>query len=352
MTSKYGFSVVAPISVTRPSSTAGSRASCWALLKRWISSRKNIVGGPLPRRRSSARSITARTSALPAFTADSSSNAASAGPAMIRASVVLPGARAGRRGSPSGARRTRPRCEAPTPRASRCSWPTSSSRVRGRMRTASGASGRRLGAVPLVAAVEQALHAGEYRLACRVRGSLGSSSWSASGRSWSRSIGGLVGPRARQPATAGGGPFSTSPAAGAGANVAISGAAAVASAWAHARAGRVSWRLFAWMAPTVARRRRRRRPDRRRASGRRAARSRSAWWCSTGPGRSRAIAAPEAPPPETGRADIAERAGVGFGVGLLGGFVGLILGSMRLPAMIKYVGMSPSPPSARTPRWA
>ncbi len=40
MTSNAGFSVVAPISVIRPSSTAGSSASCWALLKRWISSRK------------------------------------------------------------------------------------------------------------------------------------------------------------------------------------------------------------------------------------------------------------------------------------------------------------------------
>ncbi len=46
LTSKAGFSVVAPISVTRPSSTAGSSASCWALLKRWISSRKNTVGVP------------------------------------------------------------------------------------------------------------------------------------------------------------------------------------------------------------------------------------------------------------------------------------------------------------------
>src|ERR671910_172896 len=43
--------------------------------------------------------------------------------------------------------------------------------------------------------------------------------------------------------------LASSPAAGAGANVAISGAAAVASAGTHARAGRVNWRLFAWMAP-------------------------------------------------------------------------------------------------------
>ncbi len=68
--------MVAPTSVTSPSSTAGSRVSCWALLKRWISSRNRIVGSPLVARRCSARSITSRTSWRPAFTADSSSNAA------------------------------------------------------------------------------------------------------------------------------------------------------------------------------------------------------------------------------------------------------------------------------------
>ena len=82
--------MVAPISVSRPSSTAGSSASCWALLKRWISSRKRIVGRPLARRRSRARSITPRISALPALTADSSSKAPSAPAAAIRASVVFP----------------------------------------------------------------------------------------------------------------------------------------------------------------------------------------------------------------------------------------------------------------------
>ena len=54
MTSKYGFSVVAPISVTMPSSTAGSSASCCALLKRWISSRKRIVRWPFAPSRSRA----------------------------------------------------------------------------------------------------------------------------------------------------------------------------------------------------------------------------------------------------------------------------------------------------------
>ena len=45
LTSKYGFSVVAPMSVTVPSSTCGRRASCWALLKRWISSRNRTRAG-------------------------------------------------------------------------------------------------------------------------------------------------------------------------------------------------------------------------------------------------------------------------------------------------------------------
>ena len=41
----------------------------------------------------------------------------------------------------------------------------------------------------------------------------------------------------------------SSPAAGAGANIGISGVAAFAAAVAHIRAGRINWRLFAWMAP-------------------------------------------------------------------------------------------------------
>ena len=54
-TSKYGFSVVAPISVTSPSSTACSTESCCALLKRWISSMKRIVRRPFAPSRSRAR---------------------------------------------------------------------------------------------------------------------------------------------------------------------------------------------------------------------------------------------------------------------------------------------------------
>ena len=90
MTSKYGFSVVAPISVTSPSSTAGRSASCWALLKRWISSRKRIVRWPDPPSRSRARASTSRTSFTVAETAESSSKAAPVVSATMRASVVLP----------------------------------------------------------------------------------------------------------------------------------------------------------------------------------------------------------------------------------------------------------------------
>ncbi len=90
MTSKYGFSVVAPISVSSPSSTPGSSASCCALLKRWISSRKRIVRRPLAPSRSRARASTSRTFATVADTAESSSNSAPVVCATIRASVVLP----------------------------------------------------------------------------------------------------------------------------------------------------------------------------------------------------------------------------------------------------------------------
>jgi uncharacterized membrane protein YfcA len=133
---------------------------------------------------------------------------------------------------------------------------------------------------------------------------------------------------------------SSSPAAGAGANVAISGAAAVASAWAHARAGRVSWRLFAWMAPPSL-----------------AGAVAGGLVAGELPGDVLLVAIglvvlfgawevaryrrPEGESPAVERAHLLNAAGVGFGVGLLGGFVGLILGSMRLPAMVKWVGMTP-----------
>ncbi len=49
MTSKEGFSVVAPRSTIVPFSTWGRKASCCALLKRWISSTKRMVARPCRR---------------------------------------------------------------------------------------------------------------------------------------------------------------------------------------------------------------------------------------------------------------------------------------------------------------
>ena len=71
MTSKDGFSVVAPIRTMVPVSTAPSRASCCALLKRWISS-MNRIGAPrwLNRPAPRAFSNTSRTSLTPAVTAE------------------------------------------------------------------------------------------------------------------------------------------------------------------------------------------------------------------------------------------------------------------------------------------
>ena len=68
-TSKYGFSVVAPIKITVPSSTYGRSASCWSLLKRWISS-INKIHFPLGfKSRLSASSIAFFISETPDVTA-------------------------------------------------------------------------------------------------------------------------------------------------------------------------------------------------------------------------------------------------------------------------------------------
>jgi hypothetical protein len=135
--------------------------------------------------------------------------------------------------------------------------------------------------------------------------------------------------------------FATSPAAGAGANVAVSGAAAVASASRHAQSGRINWRLFGWMAPAslggaiiggvvagVI-------PDQPLLIAIGLVVLYGAWevYRYERPGG-------DGQPP-IGRAHLWNAASIGFGVGLLGGFVGLILGSLRLPAMVKYVGVTP-----------
>jgi uncharacterized protein len=134
--------------------------------------------------------------------------------------------------------------------------------------------------------------------------------------------------------------FSSTTSAGAGANVAISAASALTASIAHWRGGRIDWRLFWLMAPpsllggiaggvlsgalperlllgTIAvvvfygaieltrRRRQPVAPKEPRSGGR---------WTAIG---------------------------IAFVVGVLGGLVGLILGTLRLPAMVRWLGTTP-----------
>jgi len=133
-----------------------------------------------------------------------------------------------------------------------------------------------------------------------------------------------------------------SPAAGAGANIGISAVAATAAAGAHIRAGRINWRLFAWMAP----------PSMVGAV--------AGGYLSGLISESLLLAVIgvsllyfgidllRPPKDEPGgpleRAALDVRAAVVSGalIGLLGGLVGLILGALRMPALLRYVGEEPS----------
>ena len=128
----------------------------------------------------------------------------------------------------------------------------------------------------------------------------------------------------------------SSPAAGSGANIGISGIAAAAASIAHIRAGRVNWRLFAWMAPpsiigavagalaagTI--------PDQILLS------VIGATLLYFGVDLLRPSRAPKAQPRE--RLDIRAAVISGALIGLLGGLVGLILGTLRMPALLRHVG--------------
>ena len=136
--------------------------------------------------------------------------------------------------------------------------------------------------------------------------------------------------------------LASSPAAGAGANIGISGSAAIAAAAAHIRAGRINWRLFAWMTP----------PSMAGAvlgglaSG---AIPEAALLLVVGatlvffgvdllrPRRERA-----APRSDQDGPDIRAAVLSGALIGVLGGLVGLILGALRMPALLRWVGEVPS----------
>jgi uncharacterized membrane protein YfcA len=131
----------------------------------------------------------------------------------------------------------------------------------------------------------------------------------------------------------------SSPAAGAGANIGVSAIAALTSATAHIRAGRIDWRLFAWMAPSsmvgaVA----------------------GGLLSGVVPGNALLLvigvtllafgADLVRSKPDGRRADpggFSARAAILTGalIGVLGGFVGLILGALRLPALLRFVGAEP-----------
>ena len=82
--------MVAPMSTTSPSSTAGSSTSCWDLLKRCTSSMKSMVPWPCSPRRRWASARASRTSFTPAAVADSVVRCLAVVSASRRASVVLP----------------------------------------------------------------------------------------------------------------------------------------------------------------------------------------------------------------------------------------------------------------------
>jgi uncharacterized protein len=133
----------------------------------------------------------------------------------------------------------------------------------------------------------------------------------------------------------------SSPAAGAGANIGVSGVAAFAAALAHIRAGRINWRLFAWMAPPSM-----------------AGAVLGGLVSGAIPDTALLLVIGAAllyfgidllrrkPSPRAAKADDAldVRAAVVSGalIGLLGGLVGLILGSLRMPALLRWVGEVPA----------
>ena len=128
----------------------------------------------------------------------------------------------------------------------------------------------------------------------------------------------------------------SSPAAGAGANIGVSALAALAAAATHIRAGRIDWRVFAWMTPPSV-----------------AGAVAGGFLSSAVPGDALLVAIgatlivfgldllrPRAADADARVERTSAPAAVvsGAAIGLLGGFVGLILGSLRIGALLRFVG--------------
>jgi uncharacterized protein len=135
--------------------------------------------------------------------------------------------------------------------------------------------------------------------------------------------------------------LASSPAAGAGSNIGISAVAAASASAAHVKAGRINWRLFAWMAPPSV-----------------VGAVLGGYLSGVIPGDVLLIVIAAVlfysafellrpghqPPPRRREQAIDVRAAVltGFAIGVLGGIVGLILGSLRMPALLRIVGEVPA----------
>jgi uncharacterized membrane protein YfcA len=126
------------------------------------------------------------------------------------------------------------------------------------------------------------------------------------------------------------------PAAAAGANIAISGLAAATASIAHIRARRVHWRLVAWMVP----------PSAAGAIG-------GAYAAGRLPAETLRIVIGStllvfgvdllrprraALPPPRATPDLRAAVLAGAAIGAIGGLIGLILGTLRVPALIRWVG--------------
>ena len=124
--------------------------------------------------------------------------------------------------------------------------------------------------------------------------------------------------------------------AAAGTNIAISAAAAASGGYAHARAGRVDWRVVAWMAPAsvigaviggffghhV--------PTDLLYAGIAAVLAWNGLDLLVSPVRARERAEPR----------VATAAAFGLVIGLIGGAIGVILGTLRMPALLRAVGLT------------
>ncbi len=126
------------------------------------------------------------------------------------------------------------------------------------------------------------------------------------------------------------------PAAGAGTNIAISAAAAASGGLRHAREGRVDWRVVAWMAPPSV-----------------AGAVAGGLYAHAVPDRLLfavialvlawqgvdLLVRPFTERP-LDRPRVVPAAGLGFAIGVVGGAAGVILGTLRMPALLRAVGLT------------